>query len=91
MVRYKPCNRCNNTKSRRHMAANNSWAEYGTWARVFCSLKARAVMIQNQTQNCSNLCYSSIATKREMIRFTVVPPDEGHVFNDFIIRHIWIP
>ena len=50
----------------------------------FCSLKARSVMIQ---QNCSDLCNSSIATKREMIRFTVVPPDEGHVFNDFIIRH----
>ena len=26
-------------------------------------------------QNCSDLCNSSIATKREMIRFTVVPPD----------------
>ena len=51
------------------MAVDNIWIGYETWARVFSFLKARAVMTQNQTRNCSYLCYRSIATKREMIRF----------------------
>ena len=72
------------------MAANNSWTGYETWARVFLfSKNARCCDTESEPmQNCSYLCHRSIATKREMIRFTVVPPRrESRFFNDFIIRH----
>ena len=47
--------------------------------RVFCSLKAYAFMTQNQRKTVP-ICYRSIATKREMIRHTVVTPDASHDF-----------
>ena len=63
------------------MAENNSWTGY----EHFCSLK-RAVLYTEPTQNCSCLCYCSIVTKREMIRFMVVPPDTSHIFKNYILR-----
>ena len=62
------------------MAANNSWTGYEMWARVFLLSKSAHCYDTEPMQNCSYSCYCSIATKREIIRFTVVHPDESHVF-----------
>ena len=64
------------------MALNNGWTGYETWARVFLFSKSACCWDTETepTQICSYSCHRSIATKREMIRFTVVPPDASHVF-----------
>ena len=49
------------------MVANNNWTGYETWARVFLFSKSTCCCDTEPTQNCSYLCYHSIATKREMI------------------------
>ena len=66
------------------------WITVGPGTRrgheYFCSLKARAVMTENQRKT-SYLCYRLIATTREMIQFIVTSPDTSHVFlMTFIIR-----
>ena len=43
-------------------------------SNIFVLYKSAGYYDTEQTQNCSYLCYRSIATKREMIRFTVVRP-----------------
>ena len=61
-----------------------------TWIRVFLFCKrARCYYDTEPTQDCFYLWYRSIATKREMIRFTTVPASrrESRLFNDFIILH----
>ena len=74
------------------MAVNNSWTGYETWARVFSFSKSARCCDTDPTQNCSYLCYRLKATKKEMIRFTVVPPDASHVFlmtSLYRINPIW--
>ena len=62
----------------------------GPGTRVFLFSKSMRCYDMKAMLNCSCLCYSLIsATKREMIRFTIVPPDVSQVFlNDFIVR-LW--
>ena len=76
-------------RRRIRIAANNCWTGYKTWARVFSLSKSARCYDIEPTQNCS---YHSIATKREMIRFTVVPSDASHVFlvtSLYDINPIW--
>ena len=73
------------------MAANNSWTgvrDVGTSILV----QSACCCDTEPTQNCSYLCYRSIATKREMIQFTLIPPDASHIFlmtSLFDINPVW--
>ena len=61
-----------------------------TWIRVFLFCKrARCYYDTEPTQDCFYLWYRSIATKREMIRFTTVPPDASHVYLMTSLYLIW--
>ena len=64
------------------MAVNSSWTGYETWARVFLFSESARCYDAEPTKNCTYLCYRSIATKWEMIRFTVIPLDMSHFFNN---------
>ena len=63
------------------MAVNNSWTRYTylTWARVFFFSNSTRWNDTGPTQHCSYLCYCPIATKREVIRFTVVLPGASDI------------